>query len=64
MNKVKKNKKGIVHHAFYTKSEKEGNRKNFYGLSRGSDLDKYEFEFDESGSLKEICVKKTKDRES
>ncbi|MCM1256277.1 MAG: hypothetical protein NC307_00290 [Roseburia sp.] len=50
--------KGIVHNAFYTRNERKESLNSLFGLSKGSDMDIYNFEFDKDGSLIVIPIKK------
>lgn len=43
--------KGIVHNAFYTRNERRESLNSLFGLSQGSDMDMYDFEFDKDGAL-------------
>lgn len=50
--------KGIVHNAFYTRNERKESLSCLFGMLQGSDLDMYDFEFNEDGSLKIIHMNK------
>lgn len=49
--KLNQKTKGIVHNAFYTRNERKESLSSLFGMSQGSDMDMYDFEFDKDGSL-------------
>ncbi len=49
--------KGIVHNAFYTRNERKESLNSLFGLSQSTDMDIYDYEFDEEGTLISIQKK-------
>lgn len=49
--------KGIVHNSFYLRNHRKENLANLFGIPQGTDMDMYDYEFDENGALKVIYKK-------
>ncbi len=46
--------KGIIHNSFYLRNHRKENLASLFGMSQGSDMDMYDFDFDEKGALEVI----------
>ena len=57
---VNQKTRGIVHNAFYTRNERKESLSSLFGMSQGSDMDMYDFEFDKDGALLVIHQKDNK----
>ncbi len=44
-------KEWLIHNAFYVRNTREENLNNLYGLPQSSDMDMWDYEFDEKGQL-------------
>lgn len=54
--------KGIVHNAFFTRNERKESLSCLFGLSQGSDMNMYDYEFDKDGTLIVIHMKQKSER--
>lgn len=52
---------GIIHNSFYVKNERKENLNSLFGLSQGSDMDMYDYEFGKNGELKVIHTEEQKE---
>lgn len=41
----------IIHNAFYTRNTRKENLSSLFGLSQGTDMDMYDYEFGKDGEL-------------
>ena len=57
VKQVNQKTKGIVHNAFYTRNERKESLNSLFGLSQSTDMDIYDYEFDEEGTLISIQKK-------
>lgn len=49
--------KGVLHNSFYVPNQREENLNCLYGLSQGTDMDMFDFEFTPIGDLRKIILK-------
>lgn len=48
---MQEEKKGIIHNSFFVRNQRIEKTNSLFGLDQGTDMDMYDYEFDEKGEL-------------
>lgn len=54
----KERRSPIQHNSFFTRNERVEHLSSTFGMSQGTDMDMYDYDFDNEGQIKTIHVKK------
>lgn len=48
---MKKERKGLIHNSFFVRNQREEKLSTLFGMDQGTDMDMYDYEFDEKSQL-------------
>lgn len=48
---MKKERKGLIHNSFFVRNQREEKLSALFGMDQGTDMDMYDYEFDEKSQL-------------